>query len=51
MTPKERQSLRHLDEMVLNASPEELVVIQKIDSVTQLKGLSLCDVYEEPTRT
>lgn len=45
MTPKEREHLQKLDDLVLNASPEELERIQSIDSDSQLEGLSLYDVY------
>ena len=45
MTPKEREHLKKLDEMVLNASSDELKKIQEIDQQTQLEGLSFCDVY------
>ena len=45
MTPIERQRLQKLDDLVLNASPEELEKLQKIDSKTQLEGLSFYDVY------
>ena len=45
MTPKEREHLQKLDELVLNASPEELEKIQSIDSENQLEGLSLYEMY------
>ena len=45
MTPKEREHLQKLDDLVLNASPEELEKIQSIDSENQLEGLSFYDVY------
>ncbi|HSG83001.1 MAG: hypothetical protein ACE5RS_03820 [Nitrosopumilus sp.] len=45
MTPKEREHLKKLDEMVLNASSDELKKIQEIDQQTQLEGLSFYDVY------
>ena len=45
MTPKERQELQKLDDLVENASPEELKKIQEIDSQTQMEGLSFYDVY------
>lgn len=45
MTPKEREHLQKLDDLVLNASAEELERIQSIDSENQLEGLSLYDVY------
>ena len=45
MTPKEREHLKKLDEMVLNASSDELKKIQEIDQQTQMEGLSFYDVY------
>ncbi|MBT5200902.1 MAG: hypothetical protein HOK63_05765 [Thaumarchaeota archaeon] len=45
MTPKERKDLQKLDELVLNASSEELKKIQEIDHQTQMDGLSFYDVY------
>ncbi len=45
MTPKERSDLQKLDDLVLNASPEELTKIQEIDHLTQMEGLSFHDVY------
>ncbi len=45
MTPKEREHLQKLDDLVLNASPEELTKIQEIDHQTQMDGLSFYDVY------
>ncbi|MCH2405546.1 MAG: hypothetical protein MK200_05070 [Nitrosopumilus sp.] len=45
MTPKERRDLQKLDDLVLNASPEELTKIQEIDHLTQMEGLSFYDVY------
>ena len=45
MTPKERNHLQKLDDLVLNASPEKLTKIQEIDYQTQMEGLSFYDVY------
>ncbi len=45
MTPKEREHLKKLDDMILNASYEELKKIQEIDHQTQMEGLSFYDVY------
>ncbi len=45
MTPAERRHLQMLDDLVLNASSEELKNIQEIDHQTQMEGLSLYDVY------
>lgn len=45
MTPKEREDLKKIDDLVLNASPDELKKIQEIDHQTQLEGLSFFEVY------
>ncbi len=45
MTPRERKHLQKLDDLVLNASPEELTKIQEVDYQTQMEGLSFYDVY------
>lgn len=45
MTPIERKDLKKLDDLVLNASAEELKKIQEIDCQTQLEGVSFYDVY------
>ena len=45
MTPAERRQLQKLDDLVLDASPEELKKIQEIDHQTQMEGLSFYDVY------
>ncbi len=45
MTPAERKRLQKLDDLVLNASSQELKNIQEIDHQTQMEGLSLYDVY------
>jgi hypothetical protein len=45
LTPAERKHLQKLDDLVLNASSEELKNIQEIDQQTQMEGLSLYDVY------
>jgi len=39
------QTFTKLDDLVLNASSEELKNIQEIDQQTQMEGLSLYDVY------
>ncbi|MGI9568066.1 MAG: hypothetical protein ACR2LL_13810 [Nitrosopumilus sp.] len=49
MTPAERKQLEKLDNLVLHASSKELKKIQKIDSQTQLDGLSLYGVYVDST--
>ncbi len=45
MSPAERRELQKLDDLVLDASPEELKKIQEIDHQTQMEGLSFSDVY------
>ncbi len=45
MSPAERRLLSKIDDIVLNASPEELKKIQEADVNTQLDGLSFYDVY------
>ncbi|QMU53600.1 MAG: hypothetical protein GKS07_00935 [Nitrosopumilus sp.] len=45
MTPIEREHLKKLDDLVLNASSEELEKIQEIDNITQMEGLSFYDIY------
>jgi hypothetical protein len=37
--------LKKIDDLVLNASPDELKKIQEIDHQTQLEGLSFFEVY------
>ena len=45
MNPNERKLLDKLDELVMDASPEELKKIQELDLDTQLKGNSFYDAY------
>ena len=45
MSPAERRQLQKLDDLVLDASPEDLKKIQEIDHQTQMEGLSFYDVY------
>ncbi len=45
MTPAERRHLQKLDDLILDASPEDLKKIQEIDHQTQMEGLSFYDVY------
>ncbi len=45
VTPIEREHLKKLDDLVLNASSEELEKIQEIDNITQMEGLSFYDIY------
>ncbi|QDI89465.1 hypothetical protein Nisw_07975 [Candidatus Nitrosopumilus sp. SW] len=45
MTPNERKNLQKLDDLVLNASAEELKKIQEVDHQNQMEGLSLYEVY------
>jgi hypothetical protein len=45
MSPAERRHLQKLDDLVLDASPEDLKKIQEIDHQIQIEGLSFYDVY------
>ena len=45
LSPAERRHLEKLDDLVLDASPEDLKKIQEIDHQTQMEGLSFYDVY------
>ncbi|MCV0398649.1 MAG: hypothetical protein K5785_01495 [Nitrosarchaeum sp.] len=45
MTPSERELLEKLDQMIMNASDEELKKIQEVDIQTQLDGVSFYDVF------
>lgn len=45
MNIQERKNLQRLDELVLNASPEELEKLQEIDYQTQLDGESFYHIY------
>ena len=45
MSPEERKNLQKLDDLILNALPQDLEKIQQIDAETQLDGISLYDVY------
>jgi len=47
MSPTERRELQKLDDLVLDASPEELKKIQEIDYQTQMEELSFYDVYHD----
>ncbi len=45
MSPAERRQLQKIDDLVLDASPEDLKKIQEIDHQTQMEGLSFYYVY------
>ena len=45
MNPKERELLDKLDNLVMEASGEELKKIQEVDMETQLSGQSFYDEY------
>ena len=45
MNLTERKNLQQLDELVLNASAEELEKIQEIDYLTQMDGESFYHIY------
>ena len=44
MTPDERKLLQNLDQIILNASDDELKKIQEFDLQTQMDGMSFYDV-------
>ncbi len=48
MSPAERRELQKIDDLVLNALPEDLIKIQEIDYQAQIEGLSFYDVYLDP---
>ncbi len=48
MSPTERRELQKIDDLVLDASPAELIKIQEIDYQAQIEGLSFYDVYLDP---
>ncbi len=48
MSPAERRELQKIDDLVLDASPENLIKIQEIDYQAQIEGLSFYDVYLDP---
>jgi len=41
----EREFTKHVDEIILNASEEDLLEIQKLDRNTQLDGSSFYEIY------
>ena len=45
MSPAERRHLQKLDDLLLDASPEDLKKIQEIDYQTQMEVLSFYNVY------
>jgi len=49
MNPSERKLLDKLDKLVIDVSGKEFKKIQKIDLLTQMDGLSLCDTYLNPS--
>lgn len=49
MNKAERELLDKLDELVINASGDELKKIQELDLETQLNGNSFYDVYLDST--
>ena len=44
MSPEEREYMKSIDEIILNASPKELKRIQELDKQIQLEG-SFYDAY------
>ncbi len=47
MSLAERKYMKHLDEMILNASDNKLKKIQELDLKTQMKGSSFYDVFSK----
>ncbi len=43
MSYQERQHMKDIDELIFNATPEELAKIQELDLQTQLDGKSFYD--------
>ena len=48
---EEREFAKHVDKIILNASREELLEIQKLDSDTQLDGNSFYEIYSTKRKT
>ena len=42
---EEREYAKHVDELILNASADELLEIQKLDMETQLDGNSFYEIH------
>ena len=47
MSLAERKYMKHLDEMILNASDNQLKKFQELDLKTQMKGSSFYDVFSK----
>lgn len=45
MSQAEREFIKQIDELVLNASPQALMKLAEIDKKTQLGGTTFYDVY------
>lgn len=45
MNPVERELLAKIDQMILNASGDELKKIQDVDLQTQMDGMSFYDAF------
>ena len=43
MSPIEREHMKSIDEKILNATPEELEQMQKVDLENQLNGVTIYD--------
>jgi len=48
---EEREFAKHVDKIILNASRDELLEIQKLDSDTQLEGSSFYEIYSTKRKT
>ena len=49
MNLSERKLLDKLDKLVMDVSGKEFKKIQKIDLLTQMDGLTLCDTFLNPS--
>jgi len=47
MSFQERQNMKRIDELILGATPEELKMLQDLDTETQLDGKSFYDTCTE----
>ena len=47
MSFQERQNMKNIDKLILNATPEELKKFQELDMTTQLEGKSFYDTCVE----
>ena len=50
MSQEERKLMKLIDDLILNASPEELVKLQQADISTQLDGVWFYDICNVPAQ-